>query len=244
MIKPSHLSRIDQYWAALIGCQAELLNSKHHTVIVSESSPGVIALHKNAWVIGISKSVKCHKADAIINILDSKSLPLDVERNVHEFLASLGQANVVGPSRLHYLSSHIASPVPSLPYPIRQLSVSHDALVTDFMTNLMVVREYSLHDSVSFPYLLGVFDGNRLAAMGAVRVWGGFIGEVFLDTLPRYVGSGIGFALGLRLVDWILSQPEDMVAQYDTELSNVRSLKVAQKLGFTPYGTILMTNVG
>jgi GNAT superfamily N-acetyltransferase len=245
MIKPSHLSLLDRYWAGLIGCNPVLLQAKSHVVFVSDTFPGVAAIHKNAWVIAVSHSVETEVGERLLSILESKASALEIEQSCVELLSSIGQTNTVGPSSLQYISS---SPIPAthtlVRYMLRQLYEQDDVLVAGFLANLMAYREYTVLDRVMFPYVVGVFDNCDIVAMGAVRVWDGFIGEIFLDTLPHYMGKGIGVKMGWHLIKWILEQPGDMVAQYDTEISNLSSLRVAQKLGFQRYARLLMTNIG
>ena len=78
-------------------------------------------------------------------------------------------------------------------------------------------------------------DGDRIVAMGNMTDFAGRPADVGLVVHPRDRGTGVGTALAADMVAACFADGVE-VARYRALTSNVASLRVAAKLGFTPYG--------
>jgi len=237
------LQRIDQYWAAFLGCSTAQLNTTKPIVFRTSRIKGIAAVKKRAWVIALNDALPQHVGFDFIAIADDPDLnDADREDRLHRLCHNLHLAAPYGPSILHYLGSGGLSQL-AYEFESRELSVDDEPILQAFKQKLAFSPEYTLTMPDLFPYALGYFDKDTLVAVGTVRVWEDLLAEVFIDTLDEYRAQGIGSCLAFNITQWILNATS-WIPQYDSEATNLASLTIAARLGFSPYGKFFVTGSG
>ena len=87
----------------------------------------------------------------------------------------------------------------------------------------------------------GWFAEARLISAAAVQVWGDSIGEIFVDTLAQHRRRGYARMVTRAATRWLLEETS-LIPQYDAELTNPASLRVAQAIGYEPYGCLFVVS--
>ncbi|MBW4435912.1 MAG: GNAT family N-acetyltransferase [Pleurocapsa minor GSE-CHR-MK-17-07R] len=236
---------IDAYWASFIGCDAARIHDASPTpVIVNPEIDRLIAycpLDAGATVAVQDVSLLDLGRKVQLLLQDGVTGPQAVqhERSLRELCASEGLYHVYGPAMLHYLKDESVREISSY-QPVR-LGAADSGLLDEFLFSLNLVREYSLTDSEVFPYAVGIFMDDQMVAYGTVRVWADTLAEIFLDVLQKYRGRGIGKSLVTHLTSWVLENTP-WIPQYDAEVTNVHSMSLASRCGYSPYVVALFAS--
>jgi GNAT superfamily N-acetyltransferase len=163
---------------------------------------------------------------------------------VQTILGQGGFHNVYGPADLLYCTALTFRPLaatgPSSPVIIDQLQDLDPARIDCFRQQMGTIA-WHLDQPQLWPRICGIFDEGQLVATGAIRLWGDAIGEIFVDTLPTYRNLGYAKALAGRLTEWLLRET-NWIPQYDAEVENIHSLRIAHRLGFQRYGVMLVAS--
>jgi GNAT superfamily N-acetyltransferase len=236
---------IDAYWASFIGCEpAHLHTAARQAIRVNPDIDGLIAfraLHASATVAVSLDNLRVtgRAVQDIFDDLTEGHTALAREDLIHDTCASGGLFDVYGPGVIHYLEGDL--PTRSFPEMPERLGIRDELLLETFLSRLNMKREYTLTDSSTFPYAVGIFEDEQLIAYGTVRVWDDTLGEVFLDVLPKHRGRGLGMNLALHLTGWILEHTP-WIPQYDTEATNAHSLALARSCGYVPYAEAIFAS--
>ena len=252
--------QLDRYWAATLACPAELLYAKRPVIVESAASPGILGIQiQHHWIFTLHPDSVKRGATALVEaLMTSPDSRLPDSAQVHASWQQAGFLNVYGPAYLLYCTSLAKrSPTPgtnavqrhtgpamsradrSRPAPAIDQLGEHDCVAVERFQQEMGVIAWRLGQPSVWPRICGVFDGGQLVATGAIRLWENTIGEIFVDTLPRHRGRGYAKALAGHLTDWMLRETA-WIPQYDAEIENLPSLKIAYRLGYQFYGVMLL----
>ncbi len=240
-LPPAVLQVVDTYWAHFLGCSPAALRALQPTTIRRTAGPDLVALRTTgAWTISMSdRAMRRIDAGALQGLLER--LPED-GRHDTELATSLDRAGlpgIHGPARLHYVTPALFRPAPAVPF--RRLTAIDHAEFERFTAGMGGYVDYLLDDP-RFPYVIGSFVEGVLASVGAVQVWGGLLAETYGDTLPEYRGHGLARGLVSELTRWILDETP-YIAQEDGIRANTASMRIGERLGYVPYGTLVMNNL-
>lgn len=83
------------------------------------------------------------------------------------------------------------------------------------------------------PQVIAHFEGDTITALAAYRPINDFAGDPCILTHPAHRGRGCATLATSALVAWALEQKKLLL--YETDEANVPSVKLAARLGFTPY---------
>lgn len=220
------------------------LNTPFPLVFKTSHKRGITAIKKQAWVVAIGEGLPHHLGFDFVAVADDPELSdIEKESRLHKLCSNLNLNSSYGPSILHHLSEEGLVAQPDIPIQLKVLREEDESNLQIFKQQFSLSPEYTLTQPDLFPYAIGCFDGGTLVAVGTTRIWENTIAEVFLDTLENYRSRGIGRYLGMKITEWILANT-DWIPQYDSEVTNAASLKVAAHLGFCPYGRFFITGSG
>jgi len=220
------------------------LNTPFPLVFKTSHKRGIAAIKKQAWVVAIGEGLSQHIGFDFIAVADDPELSdVEKESRLHKLCSNLNLSGIYGPSILHHLSEDGLVPQPDINIQIKMLREEDEPNLRAFKQQLALSPEYTLTQPDLFPYAIGCFDDGALVAVGTTRIWENTIAEVFLDTLENYRSRGLGRYLGMKVTEWILANTA-WIPQYDSEVTNGASLKVAAHIGFYPYGKFFITGSG
>lgn len=222
---------VDAYWSAFLGCDPALLRSAQPCTVRTENSPGLLALQtERDWLFALHPTVTF----APTRLTDLLRLDPAAGKAVWQDPLQQQFMDLYGPAYLLYCPRvlHQAGP------PIVQLDARHQDVVYQFQQSMGPVV-WQLEQPHHWPRIGGIFQDQRLVAAGAVRCWGDIIAEIFVDTLPAYRNRGYAKALASELTDWVLRETP-WLPQYDAEVDNLPSLRVARAVGYAYYGMLLL----
>lgn len=245
---------IDAYWAALLACPEALLYPTQTVIFHSPQSPGVLGLQtQRHWLFAVAPSVTIAEATRWVR----RVLPLlAIGRTWLRLWPALGQklrrllwswavprigrhttlTDLYGPAYVLYCSQ--VMPYARCTVTIRPITMADQPAVQHFQQAMNSVA-WSLDQPQLWPRVCGIFQDDRLVAAGAVRLWAARIGEIFVDTLPRYRRRGYARALAGHLTEWMLRETA-WLPQYDAEAHNLPSLRVARVVGYQYYGMMFL----
>lgn len=230
-LEPSYLHRIDQYWADFLGCTVAELHSAQTTVVYSEHSPGLFCL-----TTGSSRVLSIHSD--LEGCVSAVSWPQNGQLNghtVHDFLAPFGRiTESYGPGKVFYCTP--GSFLPGDEQSSRALTPDDQPYIEEF-AHIMGWSQLLPLDVYPWVHPVGILQDGRLASMTAVLIWGDVIGAIMVGTLPEYRNRGYARAVVRSATRWMLEET-GLIPQYDTAVSNLASLQIAQDLGYQPYGHI------
>jgi hypothetical protein len=241
------IERVDAYWARWLGCSVADLYAPKPLVQFSSSSPGVVGVRRgDHWVLNAHPAHSAAQVETLLNQLNAQPTHDDIDGLLAQrrgIYAALGLADgaLWGPTELFYTTRTLMKRAPNAPFPIRRLTEQDQDAFHAFRAEFGPLN-YTLDDPQRFRLLLGCFDGERLVATGAVQVWDETLAETYADTLLQYRGYGLASALVTIETDWIVNET-DYIAQCDGELISPPSIRIAHKLGYHPYGYLIMTNL-
>ncbi|MBX3010404.1 MAG: GNAT family N-acetyltransferase [Caldilineaceae bacterium] len=246
--------RIDAYWAALFGEQWAHPPRKRPRIVYSARSPGFFGLQTSGpWSFAVAPAVSYQAAQRWVRrVLPLLALQRAGQRywpwatrqlwpqlaawSMGGRLLSPWDHELYGPAYLLYCTQ-MALPLDDR-VAIHALADLPPAMVAQFQQAMGTVA-WQMNQPQWWPRLLGILQGEQVVAVGAVRLWEERIGEIFVDTLPSYRGRGYAKRLTAYLTDWMLRETP-WLPQYDAEISNLPSLRVAYAVGYRYYGTMLL----
>ena len=155
---------------------------------------------------------------------------------LRNLLAAVGLTEVYGPAQVLYCEP--ASFRPGDEAGVRPLTAEDGPAVARFRMGMGRLA-WHLDDPERWIAAFGLFNGDELISAAAIQIWGDCIGEVYVDTLPQYRGRGYATMLTRTATQWLLAETS-LIPQYDAELTNPASLRVAQTVGYVPYGWLFM----
>ncbi len=239
--------QIDAYWASFLGCRPALLYPPQAVTLWAENSPGLIGLQTaRDWLFAFHPGVTVGAATALLDgllPLLGSTLACATHGSPHAVQHQLRLRafdDTYGPAYVLYCPAVIRPPRcarPIHPLPIHHLDEADQSFVEQFQQGMGSVV-WQLDQPTIWPRVCGIFQDGQLVAAGAVRCWGNKIGEIFVDTLPQYRNRGYAKALASDLTEWVLRETA-WLPQYDAEIHNLPSLRVAHAVGYAYYGMLL-----
>lgn len=239
----------DRYWAGFLGCPLAALQSAEAVWVTSEQSPGLVALSISGadWIFALAPGVAAESMVPFAQALGFWRPPEDATvpppesgkgetHTLRELLTAAGLSAVYGPAQVLYCeaASFRAGAIAG----VRQLTADDAPAVARFRTGIGQLA-WRLDDPERWIAAFGLFEGDALIAAAAVRVWNDWIGEIFVDTLPAHRRRGHARRLTRAATHWLLTETA-LLPQYDAELANPASLRVAQAVGYEPYGWLVI----
>jgi GNAT superfamily N-acetyltransferase len=223
---------VDVSWCGFFGVDRETLHAPG--IVVLTDVPG-LPEYEGTFVLRLGGT-------CVIAVPSSReaSIREAVEgRSVDEvfdavFVPSLGREGwlVLGPSRHSYADRSLFHPVAD--GDVRRLR-EVDALAVRELEAAVPGGEWSeggfVHEAAE---LWGVFEDDRLAALGNMTEWNGAMSDVGLVTRPDRRGRGLGTMVASAMCRAALETIE--VVRYRALTTNIASLRVADRLGFVSYG--------
>lgn len=230
---PTLLNRLDRYWANFPGYSTKSYHNSKTTILSSHSFPGLFAFAtSNSLVFSVKASLDQEVAEKLSVEFGCREA-LFVEQVIcHLFLYN--PKEVYGPAQVFYCSS--SSFKPGEEGQSRKLTLTDRKHIENFRTR-MGRLDWRLGE-LNCPCVFGIFCDQELVSVAAVRVWGNLIGEVFVDTLPDYRNRGYAHTLVRVATRWILEETS-LIPQYDAELINPASLRIAHAVGYQYYGQLI-----
>jgi RimJ/RimL family protein N-acetyltransferase len=138
---------------------------------------------------------------------------------------------VLGPSQHAYLhrDDHVAAPgATTQPVDPSELASLRGAVQRAEWSE----GGFGHDDDVTF----GAYHGNVLVAAGNLTDFAGRPADVGLVTHPDHRGKGHGLALARDMTTWAFAHGAEVV-RYRALTTNMPSLAIARRAGFTPYGS-------
>lgn len=233
---PSALAaQISQYWATYFGCAASDLDSEQTLVVQSSAYSGLVALSKGqGWVVGIPTQWGEAIGKALVPYFLNQQLP-NLNR-VRQVLASCGDLDFYGPARIFLQPA--PPPLPGVSAVLRPLQEADLFLLQTFAAEMGELA-WSFGQGTGWLGAWGAFADQRLVSVCAVRVWGEFLAEIYIDTLPAYRHRGYGKAVTTTAVQWVHDHTPYVVESV-VELVNESSLALMASLHFKSYGYLLL----
>jgi len=235
--------QIDAYWASFLDCQPDLLYPAQTSTLWAENSPGLLGLQTAQQGLfalhpGLTTLTAAGLLADMVPLLDSSHphAAYAWPHAVQQQLRLRAFADIYGPAYILYCPQVLMQPPHSLV--IHLLDEQDQPWVQQFQQEIGAVV-WHLDQPHLWPRICGIFQDGQLVAAGAVRCWGNKIGEIFVDTLPHYRNRGYAKALVSELTAWVLRETT-WLPQYDAEIHNVPSLRVAHAVGYAYYGMLLL----
>ena len=234
-IPPVLAEQVSQYWATYFGCSAADLESEQTLVVQSAAYRGLVALSKGpGWVVGIPAYWGQAIGQALAPYFVSQQLP-NLNR-VRQVLASCGDIDFYGPARI-FLQPR--PPALSCTAVLLRPLQEQDLPYLDTFAAEMGELAWAFGEGTGWLGAWGAFVDQHLVSVCAVRVWGEFLAEIYIDTLPAYRHRGYGKAVTTVAVQWVQTHTPYVIESV-VELVNESSLALMASLHFKPYGYLLL----
>jgi RimJ/RimL family protein N-acetyltransferase len=223
---------VDASWCAFFGVDRDALHMPG--VVVVSDVPGLPG-YEGTFVLRLGQTcviaVPSSRVTSVRQAVEGRSLDevFDVA-----FAPALGREGwiVLGPSRHSYADRSLFRPVAD--GDVRRLT-EVDALAVRELEAAVSGAEWSeggfVHEGAE---LWGLFEDDRLAALGNMTEWNGALSDVGLITRPDRRGRGLGTMVASAMCRAVLD--EVGIVRYRALTTNLASLKVAERLGFVSYG--------
>jgi RimJ/RimL family protein N-acetyltransferase len=236
-ISNTQLQQIDQYWATFFGCALEALKHSEPALTISAGSPGLFAFMNSSsrvYALAPGLSLDLGRRLTALCLCDS-----DVTQAAQHLLADYNPLYLYGPAQVLYCSSETFRSGQEADS--RPLTLDDQDAIERFCTQVGAL-EWKVHDVSRWPQVFGIFADKQLVSTAAVQVWGDVIGAISVVTLPAYRNRGYAQAITRAATRWMLEETS-LIPQYDAELRNAASLRVARAVGYQPYGRLLVVQL-
>jgi len=223
---------VETYWATVFQCSAEELWRPGVAV-----SPHAGHLTGYRGVFLFSRCDACRVSappdlvETLMSLLQVRDVP-DVFRG-GTFVELLGDQvdQVIGPNWYGYVSQdgYRAAPTQGC----REIAAG-DAYLIDLLREACGVSDWAEASFDKAPALFGCFDDHHLVAASNLTDWRTGDDRIGVVTHPAFRGRGYGAAVASLATERALRTTS--VAEWRARGTNTASIKVALRLGFTPYG--------
>jgi RimJ/RimL family protein N-acetyltransferase len=236
-ISKSHLQQIDQYWSTFLGCTFETFQHPEPTLTISAVSPGLfVFMNHSSRVYALAPGLNLDIGKRLATLCLCEN---DITQATRRLLADYGPLYLYGPAQILYCSADTFRPGQEAHN--RPLTISdHDAIQQ--FCNQAGPLHWTVDDVDRWPRVFGIFADGHLVSTAAVQAWGNVIGAISVVTLPAYRNRGYAQAITRAATRWMLEETS-LIPQYDAELSNTASLRVARAVGYQPYGRLLIVQL-
>lgn len=222
---------VDHYWARFLGCNLALLLNEGPTQVMSVPEElGFWALsRRGGWLVGLPPSFCAATRDALPDAFLPKVLPSP--QKLQQLIHTTPNQALFGPAAI-LVHKRPLWRFPQSPF-VRPVTAADRSAVAQFHVETPAVP-WQLDDSETWINIFGAFVNGTLVSACAVRVWGGLLAEIYVDTSPLYQRLGYGKAVTTAALNWINAEtpyyPESVV-----DLANHASIQLMKNLGFEPY---------
>jgi GNAT superfamily N-acetyltransferase len=248
---------VDAYWADLLGIRVSVLNAPAPSVYIDEGgiAPCIGVFRAGAWKLRLASHLAA-SAGSLIAQLDACSAAYQADdaaatatahSAVQHTIARQIEAAVYGPSELVYCARGAKRPTPPVAHrPITPADGEAVRRFRDGMGGWLAWAGDAWPDDAAhepgWARMIGHWEGDRLVATAAAYVWHERIAELYVDTLPDWRGRGLATGLGGHITEWVHTHTP-YVMQSGGEVTNIPSMRMSQRIGFSFYGMLVMTDL-
>lgn len=223
---------VDAFWSGALGIERDALHRPG--VHVVGDAPGLS--HDRTFLLRIEDTcvvaVPAGRRAAVEEMVDGRSADEVFDRG---FAGRCGPRGgpVLGPSWHGYVDRPSFRSVPRS-VPVRRVAGS-EADAIERLRSAVAPDEWSEGGFVPLPDATwGSFDGAELVALGNMTAWNAARSDVGLVTHPAHRGRGLAAAVASTMIGETLERTT--VVRYRALVTNMASLRVAERLGFIGYG--------
>lgn len=239
MLSADLLQRVDRYWADFLGCSLAELRGQTHVWVTSKRSPGLVALRvAQSWIVSLPPGVDAEASTPLAPENSDAEWGAAPVEALRERLPGARLTESYGPAQVLYCARETLRAGDE--GGARRLTVADRPAVERFRAGMGSLA-WSLDDPERWVAAFGLFAGHELISAAVVQVWGDSIGEIFVDTLAQHRRRGYARMVTRAATRWLLEETS-LIPQYDAELTNPASLRVAQAIGYEPYGCLFVVS--
>lgn len=228
MLNPTAVTIANAYWASHLGCPPHTLFADPLSIQIHGGELadywGAFALFRNGAAIASLPSTCADKLKGLLATVVSDCSPASFAKA----LASVASV-VIGPAYVGY-----ATTVNLPEHPARSLTQGDDLVLRD-LQQACDATEWEHGGCAADSPASGVFAEDQLVSVASYEVWGGTIAHISVITHPDFRGQGLGRSAVAHLAQRAILS--GLLPQYRTLVSNVRSIRLAESLGFQHYAT-------
>lgn len=240
MLKPETLASISQFWSSFFGIKKQDYEKPgvrvfaHHDL---KNFEGIFLFkHHQICLASVPKDLVSYYKKDLEKLSDYKFF---ISQDFIRSYFSMEAEHLVGAAGLFYVDKPHFKPVSAYTHKeasahVRKLTLEDQLLLEDFAHQIDPADWKASRIELEDDSLWGAFKSGNLAALASFNIWEKSIARAGVVTHPRYRGKHLGSVVLNALVQEALSQ--NMIVQYRTLLSNIASVKIAQKMGFYLYG--------
>lgn len=222
----------DSYWADVFEVEdAELWPDGVHPTFVDNGWDGV-------YLMRVGRSVRLRVPSRLRDAVEELVNDVSVDAVMSRSLWSLGLAElhptVLGPAS-HFLADSL------LDERGHAFTLGRDQ-VSSFAAKLSMAEVEEAGISEEGASLFGVFIDGKLAAVASLGEWAGSKSDVGVITSPPFRKQGLGHIVATAAVNEAVSRGG--FARWRSREDNLGSIRLAQRLGLTYYGTNLGVRLG
>lgn len=226
--------RVDGWWAERLGCDPDVLGIQGvHVLAYPGHYAGAFALRRGGTTL---LSVPDDLAELVSRVLAGRD-PFDTGM-LKELFGSAIEA-IVGPTWIGYLEDTAFKPGDARG--ARRLDHG-DVPFIWALADACDATEWE-QSGISFESQgFGCFADGHLVAVGMLDDRGGGVREMGVITIPTWRGKGYGRAVASAAAG--AGVADGGLVQYRTLSENAGSIRLAESLGFRPYGITLAVRLG
>lgn len=230
MLDPTTIEKLDRYWSSDFGCSLDEYLSDYH----AQKHAGELKRKGYSGIFSLTRSNRTTISippewfDRISQLLPAS--PGELAKKLQSTATA-----VIGPAYTGY--SQIGPP----PLEGARAIDEEDFDAWSELREACPPLEWAHGGSELHQVCSGVFSSERLIALSAYKIWGGFIAHISIVTHPDFRGNGQGRRAVAHLMNRAIA--DGLLPQYRTLESNTPSIHVASALGFTRYATTLAINL-